>query len=61
MKFKSKYDRLLACMERIEKELKQTYSKYYGQCGEDTKATMAEYKNSTQLTKKKTSSRYAKY
>ena len=42
MKFKSKYDRWLTPTERIEKELKQVYSKYFGQCDEDMKATMAE-------------------
>ena len=40
MKFKSKYDRWLTQTEKIEKELKQSYSKYYGQCDEDMKATM---------------------
>ncbi|MCP4749237.1 MAG: hypothetical protein GY874_24340, partial [Desulfobacteraceae bacterium] len=42
MKFKSKFDRWLTCTEKIEKKMKQTYSKYYGQCDEKMKATMAE-------------------
>ena len=42
MKFKSKFDRWLTWTEKIEKELKQVYSKYFGQCNEDMKATLAE-------------------
>ena len=42
MKFKSKFDRWLTRTEKIEKELKQVYSKYFGQCDEDMKATLAE-------------------
>ncbi|MCP4747804.1 MAG: hypothetical protein GY874_16950, partial [Desulfobacteraceae bacterium] len=42
MKFKSKFDCWLTCTEKIEKEMKQTYSKYYGQCGKEMKATIAE-------------------
>ena len=42
MKFKSKFDRWLTHTENIEKELKQIYSKYFGQCDEDMKATLAE-------------------
>ena len=41
MKFKRKFDRWLTCTEKIEKELKQVYSKYFGQCNEDTKAMLA--------------------
>ena len=42
MKFKSKFDRWLTRTEKIEKELKQVYSKYFGQCDEDMKSTLAE-------------------
>ena len=42
MKFKSKYDRWLTRTEKIDKELKQTYYRYYGRCDEDVKAKLAE-------------------
>ena len=42
MKFKSKFDCWLTRTEKIEKELKQIYLKYFGQCDEDMKATLAE-------------------
>ena len=32
MKFKSKFDRWLTRTEKIKKEVKQVYSKYFGQC-----------------------------
>ena len=40
MKFKIKYDSCRTRSEKIEKELNQVYSKYFGQCNEDMKATL---------------------
>ena len=43
IKYGKKYDRWLTRTERIEKEMKQVYSIYYGQCDEDIKASLAEH------------------
>ena len=42
MKYKAKYDRYLNRVDKVEMQLKQTYSKYYGQCDEDMKASLKE-------------------
>ena len=43
IKYGKKYDRWLTRTEKIEKEMKQVYSIYYGQCDEDIKASLAEH------------------
>ena len=40
MKFKSKYDKYLNRIHKVEMQLKQTYSKYYGQIDEEMKGTL---------------------
>ena len=42
MKFKSKFDKHLSRLERIKTQLIQCFSKYYGQCDEDMKASLSE-------------------
>ena len=42
MKFKSKYDKYLTRVDKVDMQLKQIYSKYYGQCDEDMKASLKE-------------------
>ena len=42
IKWKSRFDRYLSQINNIESELKQIYSKYYGQCDEDTNASLQE-------------------
>ena len=43
MKFKSKYDKNLTRTDKIEMQLKQVFSKYYGQVNEDMRGTLKEY------------------
>ena len=40
MKFKSKYDKYLNQIHKVKMQLKQTYSKYYGQIDEEMKGTL---------------------
>jgi hypothetical protein len=42
MKFKSKYDKYLTRTDKIEMQLKQVFSKYYGQVDEDMRGTLKE-------------------
>ena len=42
IKYSKQYDRWLTRTEVIEKQLKQVYSIYYGQCDDEMKATLAE-------------------
>ena len=42
IKYGKKYDKWLTRTEKVEKELKQVYSIYYGQCDEDIKSSLAE-------------------
>merc|ERR1712194_534641 len=43
MKFKSKYDKYLTRTDKIEMQLKQVFSKYWGQIDEDMRGTLKEY------------------
>ena len=45
MKYKSKYDKYLTWVDKVEMQLKQIYSKYYGQCDKDMKASLKEDSN----------------
>ena len=40
MKFRSKYDKYLNRVHKVKMQLKQTYSKYYGQTDEEMKGTL---------------------
>ena len=40
MKFKSKYEKYLNRIHKVEMQVKQTYSKYYGQINEDMKGSL---------------------
>ena len=42
MKFKSKFDKYLTRTDKIEMQLKQVFSKYYGQVNEDMRGTLKE-------------------
>ena len=42
MKFKRKYDQYLNQIHKVKMQLKQTYSKYYGQMDEEMKGTLTE-------------------
>ena len=42
MKWKAKYDKYLGRVEKVERQLTQVYSKYYGQCDDDMKSSMEE-------------------
>ena len=42
MKFKSKFDKYLARTDKVEMQLKQAFSKYYGQIDEEMKASLNE-------------------
>ena len=42
MKFNKKFERWLTLSYQIEKELKQSFNIYYGQCDDDMKASLAE-------------------
>lgn len=42
IKYGKKYDRWLTRTEKVEKEMKQVYSVYYGQCDKDMKACLTE-------------------
>ena len=42
IKWKSRFDRYLSRVDKIESQLKQIYSKYYGQCDEDMKDSLNE-------------------
>ena len=42
IKYGKKYDRWLTRTEKVEKEMKQVYSVYYGQCDEDMKVCLTE-------------------
>ena len=51
MKFRSKYDKYLNRVHKVEIQLKHTYSKYYGQTDEEMKGTLTkglEFKRSHQ-------------
>ena len=41
IKYGKKYDRWLTRSKKVEKELEQVYSIYYGQCNEDIKSSLA--------------------
>ena len=43
MKFKSKYDKYLTRTDKIEMQLKQVFSKYYGQVDEDMRGTLKDH------------------
>lgn len=53
LKFKSKYDKHLSRLDKVEMQLKQTYSKYYGQIDEDMNATLKEDPDYERAHKKK--------
>ena len=42
MKWKAKYDKYLGRVEKVERQLTQVYSKYYGQCDDEMKSSMKE-------------------
>jgi hypothetical protein len=42
MKFKSKHDKYLNQIHKVEMQLKQTYAKYYGQIDEEMKGSLTE-------------------
>ncbi len=43
IKYGKKYDRWLTRTNKIEQQLKQVYSVYFGQCDDDIKASLAEH------------------
>ena len=43
MKIKSNFDKCLTRTDKIEMQLKQVFSKYYGQVDEDMRGTLREY------------------
>ena len=45
MKFKSNFDKCLTQTDKIEMQLKQVFSKYYGQVYEDMRGTLKEDDN----------------
>ena len=42
MKFKSKFDKYLSRLDKVETQLKQVFSKYYGQISEDMRSSLEE-------------------
>ena len=42
MKFKSKFDKYLNRLDKVKNQLKQIFSKYYGQIDDDMKASLKE-------------------
>ena len=42
IKFKSKFDKYLNRLDKVKNQLKQIFSKYYGQINDDMKASLKE-------------------
>ena len=53
MKYGRKYDKYLARVEKVEGQLKQAFSKYYGQIDRDMKASLKEDKDFVRAFNKK--------